>query len=78
MHFLSFLALPLPAAASDYPVCQGYAMQQPCDLGVGSEVFGPGKLVIGLPPNSSLTAALRGAMLVLEDNGKLSEAKRTW
>ncbi len=61
-----------------YAIAKGITMSPPCDLGLGSEIFGPGKLVIGLPPNSSLTQPLTKGLLVVEDSGRLSDVQRRW
>jgi hypothetical protein len=48
---------------------------QPCTLTTAKETFGPGQLVIGLPPGSNLTANLTTAMLSLGETGKITGKK---
>ncbi len=60
----------ISAFITDWPVVTYMAQQQPCDLTVGSDTFGPGALVLGLPKNSSsLAQALNTALLNLIEEG---------
>ncbi|GBF97660.1 glutamate receptor [Raphidocelis subcapitata] len=68
----------LTAYVGDYPVLKGYAMEPPCDLYVSEDLFGPGQLVFGLRPNSTLTQALNSALLTMAEDGTLSDLRRKW
>ncbi|KAI8472309.1 MAG: hypothetical protein J3K34DRAFT_519790 [Monoraphidium minutum] len=66
------------AYITDYPVVKGLAAEPPCELSVSAATFGPGQLVIGLQPNSSLHWALDAALLEMFETGTMSELHRTW
>eukprot|EP00775_Hariotina_reticulata_P004904 gene4904-5148_t len=62
----------IAAFICDYPVAQYFTQEPPCVLALGTETLGSGSLVMGLPPNSTLTDRLNTALLQLGEAGYLS------
>ncbi|GIL75500.1 hypothetical protein Vretimale_8129 [Volvox reticuliferus] len=66
------------AFVTDQPALVYIAQQQPCDLAVVGDPFGPGNLVIGLQKNSSLLPLFNAAMQILTEDGTLTSLRRAW
>ncbi|GIL75503.1 hypothetical protein Vretifemale_5278 [Volvox reticuliferus] len=66
------------AFVSDKATLEYEAMQQPCDLAVVGDPFGPGNLVIGLQKNSSLLPLFNAAMQEFNEDGTLTDLHRSW
>lgn len=67
----------IAAYITDYAVVKGLQNEPPCDLAVSLDTFGPGQLVIGLQPNSSLEEPLNLALLLLLEVGDVMMWIRT-
>ncbi|GLI61921.1 hypothetical protein VaNZ11_004445 [Volvox africanus] len=66
------------AFVSDRTVLESLAMQQPCDLAVAGDPFGPGNLVIGLQNNSRLLSQFNAALQAFNEDGTLTMLRRNW
>ncbi|GIL51400.1 hypothetical protein Vafri_7403 [Volvox africanus] len=66
------------AFVTDQPVLLYRSQQQPCDLTVVGDPFGPGNLVIGLQKNSSLLPQFNAALQTFTEDGTLTSLRRAW
>ncbi|GFR49187.1 hypothetical protein Agub_g11211 [Astrephomene gubernaculifera] len=63
---------------SDQPALAYLAQQQPCDLAVVGDPFGPGNLVLGLQKNSTLLPLFNAAIQRFAEDGTLTTLRRAW
>ncbi|KXZ45007.1 hypothetical protein GPECTOR_59g614 [Gonium pectorale] len=66
------------AFASDQPQLTYLAAQQPCDLAVVGQSFGPSNLVFGLQKNSPLRPLFDDALQRFAEDGTLTALRRAW
>ncbi|KAG2438363.1 hypothetical protein HYH02_010818 [Chlamydomonas schloesseri] len=66
------------AFVSDQPLLDYIAEQQPCDLQVVGDPFGPGNLVVGLQKGSPWLPLFNNAIQRFSEDGTLSTLYRTW
>ncbi|GLI61922.1 hypothetical protein VaNZ11_004447 [Volvox africanus] len=66
------------AFVTDQPVLLYRSQQQPCDLTVVGDPFGPGNLVIGLQKNSPLLPQFNAALQTFTEDGTLTSLRRAW
>ncbi|GFR49186.1 hypothetical protein Agub_g11210 [Astrephomene gubernaculifera] len=63
---------------SDQPALAYLAQQQPCDLAVVGDPFGPGNLVLGLQKGSPLLDMFNKALQRFSEDGTLTALRRAW
>ncbi|KAG2433771.1 hypothetical protein HXX76_008132 [Chlamydomonas incerta] len=66
------------AFVSDQPLLDYIAEQQPCDLSVVGDPFGPGNLVVGLQKGSPWLQLFNTAIQKFSEDGTLTTLYRTW